>query len=213
MKTPSRPSRVKHPVRLRREVSYTMLYVFSHSPAASGSAAPAMEPAIRYALDSVRNSVGVIDWVKVAAFKPNELGIPEWLPCGARFGTSLNLDPAVDADLHVFKDAIAPDFDQLIARGVYLNFAVAVLFRAVIAQNLGILPYKVADDAELSEGAPAAFNPSDLLSGSASCVPSETARKKHMTFARIDPSIFDQSDLFPNGKVDAEGYADASELF
>lgn len=213
MKTPSRPSRVKHPVRLRREVSYTMLYVFSHSPAASGSAAPAMEPAIRYALDSVRNSVGVIDWVKVAAFKPNELGIPEWLPCGARFGTSLNLDPAVDADLHVFKDAIAPDFDQLIARGVYLNFAVAVLFRAVIAQNLGILPYKVADDAELSEDAPAAFDPSDLLSSSTCCVPSDTARKKHMTFARIDPSIFDQSDLFPNGKVDAEGFADDSEMF
>lgn len=212
MKTTSRPSRVKHPVRLRREVSYTMLYVFSHSPAASGSAAPAMEPAIRYALDSVRNSVGVIDWVKVAAFKPNELGIPEWLPCGARFGTSLNLDPAVDADLHVFKDAIAPDFDQLIARGVYLNFAVAVLFRAVIAQNLGILPYKVADDAELSEDAPAAFNPSELLSADASR-PAAPARKKHMTFARIDPSIFDQSDLFPNGKVDAEGYADDSEMF
>lgn len=212
MKTPSRPSRVKHPVRLRREVSYTMLYVFSHSPAASGSAAPAMEPAIRYALDSVRNSVGVIDWVKVAAFKPNELGIPEWLPCGARFGTSLNLDPAVDADLHVFKDAIAPDFDQLIARGVYLNFAVAVLFRAVIAQNLGILPYKVADDVELSEDAPAAFDPSELLSADASRA-ADPARKKHMTFARIDPSIFDQSDLFPNGKVDAEGYADDSEMF
>lgn len=211
MKTPSRPSRVKHPVRLRREVSYTMLYVFSHSPAASGSAAPAMEPAIRYALDSVRNSVGVIDWVKVAAFKPNELGIPEWLPCGARFGTSLNLDPAVDADLHVFKDAIAPDFDQLIARGVYLNFAVAVLFRAVIAQNLGILPYKVAAGTD-AEDNPAAFDPSELLSGSVCRVPSETARKKHMTFARIDPSIFDQSDLFPNGKVDAEGFADDSEM-
>lgn len=212
MKTTSRPSRVKHPVRLRREISYTMLYVFSHSPEGSGAAAPAMEPAIRYALDSVRNLVSVIDWVKVAAFKPNELGIPEWLPCGARFVTSLNLDPAVDADLHVFRDAIAPDFDQLIARGVDLNFAVAVLFRAVIAQNLGKLPYKVADDAELSEDAPAAFNPSELLSADASRA-ADPARKKHMTFARIDPSIFDQSDLFPNGKVDAEGYADDSEMF
>lgn len=212
MKTTSRPSRVKHPVRLRREISYTMLYVFSHSPEGSGAAAPAMEPAIRYALDSVRNLVSVIDWVKVAAFKPNELGIPEWLPCGARFVTSLNLDPAVDADLHVFRDAIAPDFDQLIARGVYLNFAVAVLFRAVIAQNMGKLPYKVADDAELSEDAPAAFNPSELLSADASRA-ADPARKKHMTFARIDPSIFGQSDLFPNGKVDAEGYADDSEMF
>ena len=162
MKTTSRPSRVKHPVRLRREVSYTMLYAFSHSPAASGTAAPAMEPAIRYALDSIRNSVGVIDWVKVAAFKPNELGIPEWLPCGARFATSLNLDPAVDADLHVFRDAIAPDFDQLVARGVYINFAVAVLFRAVIAQNLGILPYKVAGDA-LPADAPAAYDLVNVL--------------------------------------------------
>lgn len=149
MKAVSTPCRVKHPVRLRREVSYTMLYAFSHSPAAEGTAAPSMEPAISYALDCVRNLVPVVDWVKVAGFKPHELGVPDWLPCGDRFVTSLNLDPAVDAKLQVFRQTIAPDFDQLVERGVYLNFVVAVLFRAVIALDLGILPYKVAQSEPL----------------------------------------------------------------
>ena len=69
---------------------------------------------------------------------------------------------------------------------MYLNFALAMLLRAPLALDKRVLPFKLPTDELLGAGAaPAAF----------------------------DPSIFDQSDLFPNGKVDAEGFADASEMF
>lgn len=197
----------------RREVSYTSLYVFSLVTPPSSTAAPNIATAVEYALHRVMPHVHVVDWFRLSRMEPREFGIPSWLPCGSRFVTSLSLSPAVDSALRNFVSAIAPDFTALKKRAPYRPFAIALLFRAVIADELGKLPYKVADDAELSEDAPAAFDPSELLSGSVCRVPSETARKKHMTFARIDPSIFDQSDLFPNGKVDAEGYADDSEMF
>lgn len=204
--------RVNKTMRLRREVSFTLLRVFQLTVGDNSTAAATMCPAIKYALGAVANRVKVIDWVALAGMQPHELDIPDWLPCGSRYATNVSLDLSTAAALESFRSAIATEFVQLQARGVYSNFAIAVLFRAVIADELGKLPYKVADDAELSEDAPAAFNPSELLSADASRA-ADPARKKHMTFARIDPSIFDQSDLFPNGKVDAEGYADASELF
>jgi hypothetical protein len=204
--------RVNKTMRLRREVSFTLLRVFQLTVGDNSTAAATMCPAIKYALGAVANRVKVIDWVALAGMQPHELDIPDWLPCGSRYATNVSLDLSTADALESFRSAIATEFVQLQARGVYSNFAIAVLFRAVIADELGKLPYKVADDAELSEDAPAAFNPSELLSADASRA-ADPARKKHMTFARIDPSIFDQSDLFPNGKVDAEGYADASELF
>lgn len=204
--------RVNKTMRLRREVSFTLLRVFQLTVGDNSTAAATMCPAIKYALGAVANRVKVIDWVALAGMQPHELDIPDWLPCGSRYATNVSLDLSTADALESFRSAIATEFVQLQARGVYSNFAIAVLFRAVIADELGKLPYKVADDAELSEDAPAAFNPSELLSADASRA-ADPARKKHMTFARIDPSIFDQSDLFPNGKVDAEGYADASEMF
>ena len=204
--------RVNKTMRLRREVSFTLLRVFQLTVGDNSTAAATMCPAIKYALGAVANRVKVIDWVALAGMQPHELDIPDWLPCGSRYATNVSLDLSTADALESFRSAIATEFVQLQARGVYSNFAIAVLFRAVIADELGKLPYKVADDAELSEDAPAAFNPSELLSADASRA-ADPARKKHMTFARIDPSIFDQSDLFPNGAVDADGFADASELF
>lgn len=198
----------------RREVSYTSLYVFSLVTPPSSTAAPNIATAVEYALHRVIPHVHVVDWFRLSRMEPREFGIPSWLPCGSRFVTSLSLSPEVDSALRNFVSAIAPDFTALKKRAPYRPFAIALLFRAVIADELDKLPYKVADDAELPADAPAAFDPSDLLSGSARRVPSDTDRiNNRMTFARIDPSIFDQSDLFPNGKVDAEGYADDSEMF
>lgn len=205
-------TRVNKTMRLRREVSFTLLRVFQLTVGDNSTAAPTMCPAIKYALGAVANRVKVIDWVALAAMQPHELDIPDWLPCGSRYATNVSLDTTTADALESFRSAIAIEFDQLQARGVYSNFAIAVLFRAVIADELGKLPYKIAGGDKLPADAPAAFDPSDLLSGSASRA-TDPARKKHMTFARIDPSIFDTSDLFPNGKVDAEGYADASEMF
>lgn len=206
---------VTRPVKFRREVSYTSLYVFTlaAAPITATLDAPSIATAVEYALDRMRNVFSVVDWFELSKDKYRAiLGIPEWLPCGARFATSLTLSPQVDSTLSDFVSAIAPDFTALKKRAPYRPFAIALLFRAVIADELGKLPYKVAGGDELPEDAPAAFNPSELLSSGASRA-ADPARKKRMTFARIDPSIFDQSDLFPNGAVDAEGYADDSEMF
>lgn len=205
-------ARVNKTMRLRREVSFTLLRVFQLTVGDNSTAAATMCPAIKYALGAVANRVKVIDWVALAAMQPHELDIPDWLPCGSRYATNVSLDLTTADALESFRSAIATEFVQLQARGVYSNFAIAVLFRAVIADELGKLPYKIAGGDELPEDAPAAFNPSELLSADASRA-ADPARKKHMTFARIDPSIFDQSDLFPNGAVDAEGFADESDLF
>lgn len=210
--TSNRPPRVKKSMRFRREVSYTLLYCFSHSDAASGTSAPTMQPALEYAFQRVGNLVSVIDWVRLAQLTPSMLGIPSWLNVGARYTTSLSLEQQTYDRLVAFRDTIEPEFDQLKERGVYQNFAIAMLLRAPLALDKRVLPFKLPTD-ELPEDAPAAFDPLELLGGSSCTVPSESDRKKHMTFARIDPSIFDQSDLFPNGKVDAEGFADASEMF
>lgn len=196
----------------RREVSYTSLHVFYSAVDSSSTQVPRIADAVEYALARVHNVIGVVDWVKLAGMPASAFGVPSFLACGARFQTTMSLEPSVDSALADFVDTIASEFTALKKRKPYRPFAVALLLRAVIAEEKGVLPYKVADDAELSEDPPAAFNPSELLSADASRA-ADPARKKHMTFARIDPSIFDQSDLFPNGKVDAEGYADASELF
>lgn len=211
--TSQRHPRVNRSMRFRRECSFTMLYNFSHSDAASGTAAPTMQPALEYAFQRVGNLVSVIDWVGLAKLTPSQLGIPSWPNMGGRFITSLSLEEQTWNRLNAFRDTIKPEFDQLKERGVYLNFALAMLLRAPLALDKRVLPFKLPTDELLGVGAaPAAFEPTELLGGSSCMVPSDPARKKHMTFARIDPSIFDQSDLFPNGKVDAEGYADASEL-
>lgn len=196
----------------RREVSYTSLHVFYSAVDSSSTQVPRIADAVEYALARVHNVIGVVDWVKLAGMPASAFGVPSFLACGARFQTTMSLEPSVDSALADFVDTIASEFTALKKRKPYRPFAVALLLRAVIAEEKGVLPYKVAGGDKLPADAPAAFDPSELLSADASRA-ADPARKKHMTFARIDPSIFDQSDLFPNGKVDAEGYADDSELF
>lgn len=209
----NRPPRVKRGMKLRREVSFTLLFCFSHSDAASGTSAPTMQPAIEYAFTRVGNLLNVIDWVKLAQLNPSQLGIPSWLNVGARYSTTLSLEQQTYDRLVAFRDTIEPDFDQLKERGVYLNFALAMLLRAPLALDKRVLPFKLPTDELLGAGAaPAAFDPSELLSGSACCVSSETDRIiNRMALDNeggFDPSIFDQSDLYPNGTN-----AEDSELF
>ena len=200
----NRPPRVKKSMWLRREVSYTLLYCFTHSDEGSGTSAPTMEPALEYAFTRVGNLLNVIDWVKLAQLTPSQLGIPSWPNMGVRFSTSLSLERQTYDRLIAFRDIIKPEFDQLKERGVYLNFVLAMLLRAPLALVKRVLPFKLPTDELLGAGAaPAAFDPSELLSGSACCVPSETDRIiNRMALDNeggFDPSIFDQSDLYPNG--------------
>lgn len=194
---------VTRPVKFRREVSYTSLYVFTlaAAPITATLDAPSIATAVEYALDRMRNVFFVVDWFELSKDKYRAiLGIPEWLPCGARFATSLTLSPQVDSSLSDFVSAIAPDFTALKKRAPYRPFAIALLFRAVIADELGKLPYKIAGGDELPADAPAAFDPSELLSSSVCCVPSETDRivnRMALDNEGFDPSIFD--DLYPNG--------------
>ena len=199
-----RHPRVNRSMRFRRECSFTMLYCFTHSDAASGTAAPTMQHALDWALSRVGNLINVIDWVKLAQLTPSQLGIPSWPNMGGRFITSLSLDKQTYDRVGAFRDTIEPEFDQLKERGVYLNFAIAMLLRAPLALDKRVLPFKLPTDELLGVGAaPAAFDPSELLSGSACCVPSETDRIiNRMALDNeggFDPSIFDQSDLYPNG--------------
>lgn len=197
-----RHPRVNRSMRFRRECSFTMLYCFTHSDAASGTAAPTMQHALDWALSRVGNLINVIDWVKLAQLTPSQLGIPSWPNMGGRFITSLSLDKQTYDRVGAFRDTIEPEFDQLKERGVYLNFAIAMLLRAPLALDKRVLPFKLPTDELLGVGAaPAAFDPSELLSGSACCVPSETDliinRKALDNEGGFDPSIFD--DLYPNG--------------
>lgn len=206
--TSNRPTRVKKSMWLRREVSYTLLYCFTHSDEGSGTSAPTMEPAIKYAFTRVGNLLNVIDWVKLAQLTPSQLGIPSWPNMGVRFSTSLSLEKQTYDRLIAFRDIIKPEFDQLKERGVYLNFALAMLLRAPLALDKRVLPFKLPTD-ELPEDAPAAFDPLELLGGSSCMVPSETDRivnRMALDNENFDPSIFD--DLFPNGTN-----AEDSEMF
>ncbi len=197
-----RHPRVNRSMRFRRECSFTMLYCFTHSDAATGTAAPTMQHALDWALSRVGNLINVIDWVKLAQLTPSQLGIPSWPNMGGRFITSLSLDKQTYDRVGAFRDTIEPEFDQLKERGVYLNFAIAMLLRAPLALDKRVLPFKLPTDELLGAApAPAAFDPSELLSGSACCVPSETDRiinrKALDNEGGYDPSIFD--DLYPNG--------------
>lgn len=208
----SKPDNVTRRYSFRREVSYTALRVFSISIDDNSTAAPSVADAVKYALGYVTPIAHTIDWVALSKLSTEALGIPNGLRCGSRFYTSVTLPRNADDALGALCVVVGDDFKQLRCRAPYRNLVLALTLRAVIADELGILPRKIAGGDKLPADAPAAFDPSELLSADASRA-ADPARKKHMTFARIDPSIFDQSDLFPNGAVDADGFADASELF
>lgn len=129
----------------RREVSYTSLRVFSLAAEPSSTAAPSIATAIEYALEYIEG-IPNIDWYRLSLMAPGEFGVPSWLSNG-RFVTSLSLDPAVDSGLGEFVTAIAPSFTKLHKRKPYRPFAIGLLLRAVIANELGVLP-RTAEDAE-----------------------------------------------------------------
>ena len=161
-------------------------------------------------LDEFERDGGAVLSDVIMALPPSRFHIPLSFPCAARFIYSVAGDDLI-ARFDSLRDRLSAQTPSI--RPMYLNYVIRYVLRAGYAlsheKEFRDVLIVAGTDAEDN---PAAFDPSELLSGSASRA-ADPARKKHMTFARIDPSIFDQSDLFPNGKVDAEGYADASELF
>lgn len=161
-------------------------------------------------LDRFERDGGAVLSDVIMALPPSRFHIPPSFPCGQRFVFSVTGAELIDR-LNALRDRLSVQTPSV--RPMYLNYVIRYVLRCGYAlsheKEFRDVLIVAGTDAEDN---PAAFDPSELLSGSASRA-ADPARKKHMTFARIDPSIFDQSDLFPNGKVDAEGYADASELF
>ena len=169
--------------------------------------------AIAHALDRLEEferSGGAVLRSVLMSLAPERFNIPLSFPCGERYEITVS-GSALVARFDSLRDRLSAQTPSI--RPMYLNYVIRYVLRAGYALShekefRDVLIVAGTDP----EDSPAAFNPSELLSADASRA-ADPARKKHMTFARIDPSIFDQSDLFPNGKVDAEGYADDSEMF
>ena len=126
----------------RREVSYTSLYVFSKYIKDGSTSAPSIGTATEYALDFVKPIMNRIDWNALAAISPDKLSIPEFIKCGARFYTSVTMSEEKDTALSSLCLIIGDDFKKLKKRAPYRNFVLAMALRAVIANDLEILPYK-----------------------------------------------------------------------
>ncbi len=161
----SKPKNVTRRYSFRREVSYTALRVFSLSIDDKSTAAPTVAAAVQFAIDYVTPIAHTIDWVKLAALPTAALHIPDGLRCGSRFYTSVTLPQSTDTALSVLCVVVGKDYEELSARAPYRNFVLALALRAVIADELGILPRKVAGAVDLS-AAPAAFDPDQFLCSS-----------------------------------------------
>lgn len=183
----NKPNNVTRRYSFRREVSYTALKVFSMSIDDEDTTAPTVADAVKFALDYVTPIAHTIDWVALSKLSTEALGIPNGLRCGSRFSTSVTLPQPVDLELSALCIVVGDDFKQLRCRAPYRNLVLALTLRAVIADELGILPRKIADDGEQDEGAPAAFDPSIFEDVPACMVPSESER------------IELHAALFPNG--------------
>lgn len=172
----SKPDNVTRRYSFRREVSYTALKVFSMSIDDEDTTAPSVADAVKFALDYVTPIAHTIDWVALSKLSTEALGIPNGLRCGSRFYTSVTLLQSADLALSALCIVVGEDFKQLRCRAPYRNLVLALTLRAVIADELGILPRKIADDGEQDEGAPAAFDPSIFEDVPANMVPSESER-------------------------------------
>lgn len=169
----NKPNNVTRRYSFRREVSYTALKVFSMSIDDEDTTAPTVADAVKFALYFVAPIAHTIDWVALSKLSTEALGIPSGLRCGSRFSTSVTLPQLVDSVLSFLCIVVGDDFKQLRCRAPYRNLVLALTLRAVIADELGILPRKIADDSEQDEGAPAAFDPSIFEDVPACMVPSE----------------------------------------
>lgn len=141
-KNDNEPKNVTRRYSFRREVSYTSLYVFSKYVPDNSTSAPSIGTAVEYALDFVKSITDRIDWNALSAIPTSELQIPKFIKCGTRFYTSVTMPEDADENLSTLCLIIGNDFKELKKRAPYRNFVLAMALRAVIANDLEILPYK-----------------------------------------------------------------------
>lgn len=175
-------------------------YVLTH-PTLSPSDSAAICYAI-YLVKQFKSSGGAIAWSALmsADFDFRRFSLPYAFPCNVRYVTSI--DRAILPTLDSFIDTeLRPCFKGK----VYRNFAIrAVLRAAYCLTHKGFKDVLIVAGDTVPADAPAAYDPYRLMF---------PYRSDPRNSEGIDPSIFDFDDMFPNGKVDAEGFADDSEMF
>lgn len=143
-----------------------------------------------YRYDQFKNDGGCVQFPVLMALPPSRFDIPMYFDCDIRYRTTL-AGAELLRSLEAFRDelSVLPAFYSG-CRKVYKNWAIraALRFGYALSHEEDFRDVLIVAGDAVSDDAPAAF----------------------------DPSLFD--DLFPNGAVDAdgtdaEGYADASELF
>lgn len=154
-------------------------------------------------LDKFERDGGAVLSGVLMSLPPERFHIPLSFPCGQRFVFSVTGAELIDR-LNALRDRLSAVNPSV--RPMYLNYVIRYVLRcgyALSHENEFRDVLIVAGDAVPAD-APAVYDPYRLMF---------PYRPDPRNSEGIDPSIFDQSDLFPNGKVDAEGFADDSELF
>ena len=175
-------------------------YVLTH-PTLSPSDSAAIGYAI-YLVERFKRAGGTILWDVLMSpnFDFGRFALPYAFPCDIRYQTTI--ERAILPTLDRFcENELRPFFKG----EIYRNFVVRAAVRAAYClTHEGFKDVLIVAGDAVPADAPAAYDPYRLMF---------PYRSDPRNSEGIDPSIFDQSDLFPNGKVDAEDFADDSELF
>lgn len=175
-------------------------YVLTH-PTLSPTDSAAISYAV-YLVESFKRQGGQILWnvLMASEFDFSRFNLPYAFPCNIRYVTSITR-----AILPTLDSFIETELRPCFKGKVYRNFAIrAVLRAAYCLTHEGFKDVLIVAGDAVPADAPAAYDPYRLMF---------PYRSDPRSSEGIDPSIFDFDDMFPNGKVDAEGYADDSEMF
>lgn len=165
---------------------------------------PSDSAAIGYAIhliEQFKREGGTILWDVLLSpnFDFSRFALPYAFPCDIRYQTTIEraILPTID---RFCESELRPYFKGKI----YRNFVVRAIVRAAYClTHKGFADVLIVAGTD-PEDSPAAYDPYRLMF---------PYRSDPRNSEGIDPSIFDFDDMFPNGKVDAEGYADDSEMF
>lgn len=175
-------------------------YVLAH-PSLTPSDSAAIGYGV-YLVQRFKQQGGAILWNVLMSpdFDFSRFALPYAFPRDIRYRTTI--DRAILPTLDAFRDTeLRPCFKG----EIYRNFVIrAVLLAAYCLTHEGFEDVLIVAGDAVPADAPAAYDPYRLMF---------PYRSDPRNSEGIDPSIFDFDDMFPNGKVDAEGFADDSELF
>ncbi len=153
-----------------------------------------------YLIKQFRQQGGDILWPALLALDPDRLNLPPNFPHDIRFrlAISRSIIPLLD---RFCESELRPVYKGKIYRNLVVR---AILTAAYCLTHEGFKDVLIVAGDTVPADAPAAYDPYRLMF---------PYRSDPRNSEGIDPSIFDFDDMFPNGKVDAEGYADDSEMF